>query len=102
MNKENCTLKLVDEIILYYDAWLKKTSNYNRRTSTSTAGFKPAISSVVHPQTCTLDLMATAIPTIGYLFIIDPVPLNGLDKGGEVWMLDVATNCPPAQVTDRK
>ena len=24
MNKENCTLKLVDEIILYYDAWSKK------------------------------------------------------------------------------
>ena len=28
MNKENCALKLVDEIILYYDARLKKTSNY--------------------------------------------------------------------------
>ena len=27
MNKENCALKLVDEIILYYDAWSKKTSN---------------------------------------------------------------------------
>ena len=27
MNKENCTLKLVDEIILYYDARSKKTSN---------------------------------------------------------------------------
>ena len=24
MNKENCALKLVDEIILYYDAWSKK------------------------------------------------------------------------------
>ena len=24
MNKENCALKLVDEIILYYDARLKK------------------------------------------------------------------------------
>jgi len=24
MNKENCTLKLVDEIILYYDARSKK------------------------------------------------------------------------------
>jgi len=24
MNKENCTLKLVNEIILYYDARLKK------------------------------------------------------------------------------
>ena len=23
MNKENCALKLVDEIILYYDAWSK-------------------------------------------------------------------------------
>ena len=29
MNKENCALKLVDEIILYCDARLKKTSNYN-------------------------------------------------------------------------
>ena len=29
MNKENCALKLVDEIILYYDARSKKTSNYN-------------------------------------------------------------------------
>ena len=28
MNKENCTLKLVNEIILYYDARSKKTSNY--------------------------------------------------------------------------
>ena len=28
MNKENCALKLVDEIILYYDARSKKTSNY--------------------------------------------------------------------------
>ena len=27
MNKENCALKLVDEIILYYDARSKKTSN---------------------------------------------------------------------------
>ena len=26
MNKENCALKLVDEIILYYDARSKKTS----------------------------------------------------------------------------
>ena len=26
MNKENCALKLVDEIILYYDARPKKTS----------------------------------------------------------------------------
>ena len=24
MNKENCALKLVDELILYYDAWSKK------------------------------------------------------------------------------
>jgi len=24
MNKENCALKLIDERILYYDAWLKK------------------------------------------------------------------------------
>jgi len=24
MSKENCALKLVDEIILYYDAWSKK------------------------------------------------------------------------------
>ena len=24
INKENCALKLVDEIILYYDAWSKK------------------------------------------------------------------------------
>ena len=24
MNKENCGLKLVDEIILYYDAWSQK------------------------------------------------------------------------------
>ena len=28
MNKENCALKLVDEVILYYDALSKKTSNY--------------------------------------------------------------------------
>ena len=28
MNKENFTLKLVDEITLYYDAWLKKASEY--------------------------------------------------------------------------
>ena len=27
MNKENCALNLVDEIILYYDARSKKTSN---------------------------------------------------------------------------
>ena len=27
MNKENCALKLVDEIILYYDVRSKKTSN---------------------------------------------------------------------------
>ena len=27
MNKENCALKLVDEIIQYYDALSKKTSN---------------------------------------------------------------------------
>ena len=27
MNKENCALKLVDEIILYYDAWSKKHQN---------------------------------------------------------------------------
>ena len=30
MNRENCALKLVDEIILYYDARSKKTSNYNK------------------------------------------------------------------------
>ena len=24
MNKENCALRLVDEVILYYDAWSKK------------------------------------------------------------------------------
>ena len=30
MNKENCALKLVDEIILYYDARSKKTSNFIR------------------------------------------------------------------------
>jgi len=30
MNKENCALKLVDEIILYYDARSKKTSNSRR------------------------------------------------------------------------
>ena len=32
MNKENCALKFVDEIILYYDAWSKKhkiTPNFN-------------------------------------------------------------------------
>ena len=28
MNKENCALKLVDEIILYYDAWSKKHQMY--------------------------------------------------------------------------
>ena len=28
MKKENCALKLVDEIILYYDARSKKTSKY--------------------------------------------------------------------------
>ena len=28
MNEENCALKLVNEIILYYDARSKKTSNY--------------------------------------------------------------------------
>ena len=28
MNKENCALKLVDEIIPYYDARSKKTSNH--------------------------------------------------------------------------
>jgi len=28
INKENCALKLVDEIILCYDARSKKTSNY--------------------------------------------------------------------------
>ena len=28
MNKENCALKLVEEIILYYDARSIKTSNY--------------------------------------------------------------------------
>ena len=28
MNKENCALKLVDEIILYYDARPKKHQNY--------------------------------------------------------------------------
>ena len=27
MNKENCALKLVDEIVLYYDSRSKKTSN---------------------------------------------------------------------------
>ena len=27
MNKENCALKLVDEIFLYYDARSKNTSN---------------------------------------------------------------------------
>ena len=31
MNKENYVLKLVDEIILYYDARSKKTSNYIMR-----------------------------------------------------------------------
>ena len=34
MNKENCALKLVDEIILYYDARSKKTSNYEYIWST--------------------------------------------------------------------
>ena len=29
MNKENCALKLVDEIILYYDVRSKKNSNYS-------------------------------------------------------------------------
>ena len=29
MNKENCALKLVDEIILYYDARSKETSNFD-------------------------------------------------------------------------
>ena len=29
MNKENCALKLVDEITLYYDAWSKKHQIYN-------------------------------------------------------------------------
>ena len=28
MNKENCALKLVDEIILYYDAQSKKHQNH--------------------------------------------------------------------------
>ena len=28
MNKENCALKLVDEIVLYYDARLKKHQIY--------------------------------------------------------------------------
>jgi len=28
MKKENCALKLVDEIILYYDARSKKHQNY--------------------------------------------------------------------------
>ena len=30
MNKENCVLKLVDEIILYYDARSKKHQNDNQ------------------------------------------------------------------------
>ena len=29
MNKENCALKLVDEIILYYDARSKKHQNHS-------------------------------------------------------------------------
>ena len=32
MNKENCALKLVDEIILYYDARSKKHQNTKMRT----------------------------------------------------------------------
>ena len=32
MNKENCALKLVDEIILYYDARSKKTSKFEKKT----------------------------------------------------------------------
>jgi len=31
MNKENCALKLVDEIILYHDARSKKTWNMSRQ-----------------------------------------------------------------------
>ena len=30
MNKENCALKLVDEIILYYDARSKKISKWTK------------------------------------------------------------------------
>ena len=30
MNKENCALKLVDEIILYYDARLEKHKKINK------------------------------------------------------------------------
>jgi hypothetical protein len=85
-----------DQLVAEADTYTKH-SKHNRRTSTSTAGFKPTILPVEQPQTYALDLMATAIATINYQFIIDPAQLNGLDKGGEVWMLEVALNCPPAQ-----
>ena len=39
MNKENCALKLVDEIILYYDARSKKTSNYIEKNCASSWSF---------------------------------------------------------------
>ena len=38
MNKENCTLKLVDEIILYYDARSKKHRIPLRTQKISRAG----------------------------------------------------------------
>ena len=41
MNKENCALKLVDEIILYYDTRSKKTSNSKIYLIIDFAGYFP-------------------------------------------------------------
>ena len=40
MNKENCALKLVDEIILYYDARSKKHQNLLLHVSAVSSVFK--------------------------------------------------------------
>ena len=43
MNKENCALKLVDEIILYYDARSKKTSNDETKSLFAILRLRPKI-----------------------------------------------------------
>ena len=50
MNKENCALKLVNEIILYYDARSKKTSNSTVQTFTESEYTRCCVNTIFPPE----------------------------------------------------
>ena len=77
MNKENCTLKLVAEIILYYDARSKKHQNGYDGVATPILKKCNTIISKPHSYICNKSIQTGVFPNRLKYSILEPLFKNG-------------------------